>query len=117
MQQLALVYRQMHDFEKPDRRFKLAPGHFFQADPRVLVEVCAERTSWGFLPQVKIWVDGDLKSWRPLKEGEVLDLSEYGSNWICVPRAVVAKDADAQPDYFLLDMHQIFSAIGTGVGA
>ena len=116
MCEIAQFYRQIHDFDRPHTRINLARGQRVEAGNNCSFEVCAARVSWGFLPQVKVWVDGDLRSFRTLKEGEVLDLSDYGCNWLCVPRASVASSIGAEPDYFVLDMHQIFTPTVNGVG-
>ena len=116
MCEIAQFYRQIHDFGKPDQRVKLAPGQFIKMGNRCSVELHVARVIWGFLPQVKIRVNGNLHSFRILQEGEVLDLSKYGCNWLCVPRASVASSVGAEPDYFLLDMHQVFTPRIHGTG-
>ena len=116
MCEIAQFYRQTHDFGKPDKRLKLGPGQNIRFGERCTVEMRAARVSWGFLPQVKIRIDGALRSFKILKEGEVLDLSKFGGNWLCVPRASVSADINAQPDYFVLDMHQIFTPTVEGAG-
>ena len=116
MCEIAQFYRQIHDFDKPHTRVSLVCGQRVEAGNKCSFEVLPSRVSWGFLPQVKVLINGKMRAIRVLNEGEVLDLSEYGCNWLCVPRASVAPGVGAQPDYFVLDMHQIFTPTVNGVG-